>query len=349
MGRGPTEKYYIEMNDDYVEGSLTCLKQEVIEREINTDFPLVLNIEPTNDCNLRCTFCPRDQTVAMQGTHYLPLATFQRIVDEAVDYQQLIMLNLHKDGESLLHRELPEMIDYAKKRNVAKTVHMNTNGTLLHTDTAKAILTAGIDDVTVSIDAATAGTYRTLKQSRGFDHLDRSVESFIDYRNKIGGHTTIRVKIMEFDQVSEEEIEAFRTRWTGVADQVQVTGVHTWSGAITDLEITDETSPTRYPCAILWYALAVNCNGKVSICNLDWNYSGVVGDLAQQSLHQIWNGLPMRKIRQAHLDGDWGCVSACKECVVWVSVGDMLPHLRARNEFLPVARIENEKLSLVQG
>lgn len=118
-----------------------------------------------------------------------------------------------------------------------------------------------------------------LKQHRGFNALNDNIRSFIEYRDKIGAITTIRVKIMEFNQISDDEIEAFHDTWEGIADQVQVTGVHDWNGAINNLTVTDETSPYRYPCALLWYALAVNSNGDVSTCNVDWNYSGVVGNI----------------------------------------------------------------------
>jgi len=37
------------------------------------------------------------------------------------------MLNFHKDGESFLHPKFFDMVRYAKKKNVAKTIHINTN------------------------------------------------------------------------------------------------------------------------------------------------------------------------------------------------------------------------------
>ena len=69
---------------------------------------------------------------------------------------------------------------------------------------------------------------------------------------------------MEFADVDKEEINLFREKWQGVADEVQVTGVHSWSGEINGLEVTDEQSVERYPCALLWYMLAINSNGKVA-------------------------------------------------------------------------------------
>ena len=51
MGRGPSKHFYAELNERFVEGTLTCLKPAVFKSRIKIDFPLVLNIEPTNDCN----------------------------------------------------------------------------------------------------------------------------------------------------------------------------------------------------------------------------------------------------------------------------------------------------------
>jgi MoaA/NifB/PqqE/SkfB family radical SAM enzyme len=322
------------MHEDYVEGTLTCLTDKVIKEKINTDFPLVLNIEPTNACNLSCCFCPREKTAKKNGTHYLPLETYVKIIDEASAYPQLTMLNLHKDGEPLMHNQLAEMIEYAKKRKVAKTIHLNTNGTLSNTKNGMRLLDSGIDDVTISVDAAFSDTYKKMKGVDGLESLKKSITSFINYRDKIGTHTTIRVKIMEFDMVSDAEISAFHKEWAGLADHVQVTGVHNWSGAIQGLDVTDETSPLRYPCALLWYTLAVNSNGIVSICNVDWDYSGAVGNIYKNNLHEIWNGDPLRKIRRSHLNSQWDSVSVCNLCVVWASLGNLREYFSSHKEFL---------------
>ncbi|MBF0137324.1 MAG: SPASM domain-containing protein [Magnetococcales bacterium] len=332
MGRGPTTIYHQSLNDNYVKGTLTCLRPEVIQQRIHTGFPLVLNIEPTNACNARCHYCPREMTVQSQGTHYLDLEDFKRVIDQIP--QKLIMLNLHKDGEPLLHRDLPAMVAYARKKDAAEVVHLNTNGIPLHSRVGRGIIEQGIDDITISVDAASEASYRRFKRVKGLSRLEGHIRDTIDYRNRLNSPTHIRVKIMEFDQCPPEEIELFRERWTGVADEVQVTGVHSWSGAI-DLRVTDETTPQRYPCALLWYMLAVNSNGQVSICNVDWNYSGVVGSIHTQSVAEIWNGPRLRMIRNNHLQAIWNNPQVCEKCVVWVSVGNMRNFLQDQEKFLP--------------
>jgi radical SAM protein with 4Fe4S-binding SPASM domain len=334
MGRGPTKNFHKEMNPSYTVGSLTCLKSEVIMEKINPDFPLVLNIEPTNACNLKCIYCPREEMIKYQGIHHISLGTFQKIIDEASRYGKLIMLNLHKDGEPLLNPHLPEMITYAKKRGTAETIHLNTNGTLLHKNIGTGILEAGIDDITISIDAAFGETYSRLKRNSDFEIVVERVENFIALRDRIGAPTFIRVKIMEFDGISREEIESFFRKWENVADQVLVTGIHNWSGAIKDLRVTDEFSEIRHPCALLWYALAVNSNGSVSICNVDWNYTGVVGNIKNDTLHRIWNDRPIRNIRKNHLESGFADPEICRDCVLWAGTGDLKSHFKKRPEFL---------------
>lgn len=333
MGRGPSQEYYKNMNDNFVKGSLTCLKPAVIKRRISKRFPLMLNIEPTNACNAKCFYCPREITAKKKGINFIDFGLYKKIIEQVGD-NKLIMLNLHKDGEPLMDRNLPEMIQYAKEMEAAEVIHFNTNGILLDSGVAKGVLEAGVDDITISIDAANEDTYQRLKRRKGLKQLEDKVEQFVDFRNSIDSPTFIRVKIMEFDGVSQKEIELFNKRWTGIADQVQVTGVHNWSGGIESLQITDEQTDQRFPCALLWYLLAINSNGEVSVCNVDWNYSGVVGDVKTQTIEEIWNGKEIRSFRRAQLKGIWNCPEVCEKCVVWTSVGDLWKFFNTKSEFV---------------
>lgn len=337
MGRGPTEKFYNEMNEFYVSGTLTCLKPEVIKEKINVDFPLVLNIEPTNDCNLKCYFCPREKAATEFGVHYLEWPIYTSIIDQATQAAekngQLIMLNLHKDGEPLLHPKLPEMVKYAKDKKAFHTIHLNTNGMLLGTERAKALLEAGIDDITISIDAARPDTFARFKGVDALIKLEENIRQFFRWRDELSADTFIRVKIMEFEDIDTEEVQEFIQRWQDIADQVQVTGTHSWSGAIEGMDVSDEQTQERYPCGLLWYMLAVNADGTVSMCNVDWNRSGVVGNVKQESLREIWNGNAIKKIRSNQLKACWNEPAVCKDCVVWVSVGDMKEYFLQRQEF----------------
>ena len=50
--------------------------QEIPEKKITTNFPLHLDIETTNVCNLLCPMCPR--TIHLANESFSELGTFQR-------------------------------------------------------------------------------------------------------------------------------------------------------------------------------------------------------------------------------------------------------------------------------
>jgi len=332
MGRGPSTRYHQNMHKDFVRGTLTCLKPSVLKRRINLEFPNILNIEPTNQCNLKCTYCPRRK--ADKGIGFMSWELFTGIIDEAADHERLIMLNLHKDGESFLHPRFMDMIRYAKKKDVAKTIHVNTNATCWNTRTIEELLDSGIDDITVSLDAAWPDTYRRDKGVNCLQKVERQVQRFFELRSKRGLHRPfVRLKIMESDLISQSEMDDFFTKWKDIADHVQVTGIHNWSGAVDDIRVTDESSKVRYPCAIMWYALVINWNGRATVCSVDWNTEINIGDIRHQSLHQVWTSGELKKVRQAQIERNYGKYGVCKDCVVWVSVGDLSNWLTQQKEF----------------
>jgi radical SAM protein with 4Fe4S-binding SPASM domain len=332
MGKGPTKSYHKTLNEDYVEGTLTCLKKSTIKREINNDFPNVLNIEPTNRCNLKCVYCPRER--ASKGIGLMDWGTYTRIIDEASKYKKLIMLNFHKDGESFLHPRFLDMVRYAKDKGVAKMIHMNTNALPWSDKIIDEIIDSGLDDITVSFDAARPGTYKKHKGVDCLGKAEKNVRTLLERRNKRGlKKPFVRAKIMEFEEISKEEVQEFFDKWNGVADFVQVTGIHSWSGEIKGLKVTDETSQRRYPCVIMWYALVINWNGEATVCSVDWNTEIKVGDIRASSIHEIWNSPEIKDVRRSQIDGDYNKYNVCKDCVVWVSIGDLTGWLTSKKEF----------------
>ena len=150
------------------------------------------------------------------------------------------MLNLHKDGESFLHPRFFDMVRYAKKKDVAKTIHMNTNAVCWTDRVIDELLDSGIDDITVSLDAARPETFKKHKGVDRLEKIEKKVRRFFEKRDKLGLiRPFVRVKIMEFEEITKEEIKEFFDKWKDAADAVQVTGIHSWSGAIKDIKVTD--------------------------------------------------------------------------------------------------------------
>lgn len=331
MGRGPSTHLHRNMNESYVRGTLTCLKPEVMKKRCTPSFPLVLNIEPTNRCNSRCYVCIREKS-GLRNID-LPFKLFRKIIDEVSAHGRLIMINLHKNGEPLLHPDIFNMIEYIKLKNAAETIHFNTNGILLNAKNTQALINSGINDVTISIDAARQNTYEKIKRIKGFEELERNIREFFRIKNKSGfrlPHT--RVKIMEYDD-TWKEIGEFVDKWSGVADEVQVTGVHNWCEGIEGLKATDETRDARYACCLLWYELVINSDGTASPCQFDWKNEYIVGDVRVDSIANIWKSRKMRDLRKAQVNKDWAYGRICDKCITWAGAEDLSGWYKSERKF----------------
>ena len=88
-------------------------------------------------------------------------------------------------------------------------------------------------------------------------------------------------------------------------------GVIDWVG----IEETDIESLKGKPCHYPFYKMFVDWNGDVLFCSNDWGREHVVGNLLQQSLHDVWFSKPMNKIRKRLMKGDRS-KSPCNKCSV---------------------------------
>ena len=110
-------------------------------------FPNMIHIEPTNHCNLGCIMCPQPREMQrVKGMMNFDL--YKSIIDELKDTPAEFVY-LHQFGESLLHKKITDMVDYASENGLQ--VGMSTNGTLLNEKISERILNSKLDFLTLSL------------------------------------------------------------------------------------------------------------------------------------------------------------------------------------------------------
>ena len=133
--------------------------------------PKNLYLETTNRCNLRCRGC-----ILYDGRSEperdITLQDFLMITDQLEDLERA---TLHGVGEPLLNAALPTMIRHLKKRNVYTL--FNSNGILLDHGRQQALIDTGLDELRISLDAATAAGYKKIRNSTGFDRIVRNLRA----------------------------------------------------------------------------------------------------------------------------------------------------------------------------
>jgi len=307
------------------------------ETPLHTMLPLPLpetiHIDPSNLCNFRCVFCPTADKELLASVHrpqgMMDFDLFTKIIDELksmTDRQgrRLSLLHLYKDGEPLIHRRFPEMAAYAKRADVAELVSTTSNGALLTEELSIKLIESGLDQIRFSIIHVNADGYRRLTRTFSDYERVRANIAFL-HGEKKRRKSRLHVLVKTNDSgLSEEEKGRFVKDFTPLADMLTIDTLMGWSlSEVKDFTLgvavatgMDSVSPLRERrvCPEPFARLAVNFDGQVSVCCVDWSYGTIVGDLRTETLAEVWNGEKLREFRLTHLEGRREAIPACAHC-----------------------------------
>src|SRR5260221_14620433 len=142
--------------------------------------PICLYLETTNRCNLLCTTCPRTYA-ELEPPADMSWELFTSIVDQVPRLQRAV---LHGVGEPMLVKHLPKMVRYLKDRGTY--VLFNTNGTVLTDLNGRALIAAGLDELRVSLDAATEKSYLAVRGKNYFKRILKNIRAFRELQEREG-------------------------------------------------------------------------------------------------------------------------------------------------------------------
>jgi len=126
--------------------------------------PRSLYLEATNRCDSKCQTCIRTFET-LEPPADLTLERVQAIVAQFPILDRVV---LHGIGEPLLNPQIFDIVAYLKTR--VASVLFNSDAISLTPARIRRLIDSGLDEYRVSMDAATATTYRRL---RGVDRFER--------------------------------------------------------------------------------------------------------------------------------------------------------------------------------
>ncbi len=272
----------------------------VYDRSLGT-FPPKVRIETTNACNAKCIICPHHKMT--RTVKRMDAELYHRVIDESAEYG-CEEVHLHNFGEPFLDKRLEEFVAYAKDAGIAK-VKIFSNGSIISTDRARGVLEAGIDEIKVSFDGATKEEFEKIRYPLKFDDVVNNMVELVRVRDEMGSDARIYVACCSTSDKSQT-----MAMLESKVDGFSFGKIHNWGSE------DYETSKTklRKPCRRVWETLTVLSNGDVSLCCLDYDGSVLLGNVNEQSIHEIWRSDKYRRVRDAHRKAAQQQIALCGSC-----------------------------------
>jgi Radical SAM superfamily/Iron-sulfur cluster-binding domain len=149
--------------------------------------PSRLYVECTAACNISCEqACCAPETGITRTRHagMLDFDLFKRVVDEAGP--ALGRIDFFNYGEAFLHKRAVEMCEYIKTHFPHVYLYTSTNGLAFTEDQVRRLMRSGIDEVTFSIDGATAESYVKYRRRGNFDKAIANLRFAVDEKRTLG-------------------------------------------------------------------------------------------------------------------------------------------------------------------
>jgi len=185
--------------------------------------PLVVEMDITNQCNLRCVFCYfSDERVHKRKREDLSWAEFSRIAEQLFPLCQKVGLSI--GTEPLLHPRFSEMLAILPEYRIPHTF-VTTNGLLLNEKVIAEMIRTNFSRINISMDAATKHTYERIRVGANFEKLISNVRAINRLKEKAGSATPSISLVFVLMRSNIRELPAF-IRLAHELKAVGVTAIH---------------------------------------------------------------------------------------------------------------------------
>ncbi|WP_307971764.1 radical SAM/SPASM domain-containing protein [uncultured Brachyspira sp.] len=286
--------------------------------------PFSMLIEPSDKCNFRCKFCPTSDLKLMQATEgrnygNMNFDLYKKVIDDIAEFEDnLKIVHLYNQGEPLLNPYFSNMVEYAKSKKYINKVATTSNAYLLNKELSLRIIQAGLDRIQISIEGINEEQYFNISNVKiDFNKLVNNIKFF--YENKKQCEVSIKIP---GNNLSDDDKKKFYDIFGNICDLIFIENiVPNWSGFdISGLEI--DTGISMYGkqvnkvsvCSLSFYSMAINSNGMVSPCCIDWARKVIIGNAYNKKLKDIWNGEELLNLQKLFLRGERDKHPFCSSC-----------------------------------
>jgi radical SAM protein with 4Fe4S-binding SPASM domain len=268
----------------------------------------------TNTCNAACSFCvyPREENDLPKVTMSMDL--YRKIIDEAKDIESIDTIAFSALGEPLLDRFLEDRIRYLKQARPSwSPIELYTNGVALTPKRFEALKEAGLDSLSISLNAINQKQHEKVMGLKGkFGQVCSNARYAIDHAD---GKVNVHIKaVFSGDDFTEEDQMRFYLTW-GIK-QYGGYGIcvreRNWANQI-GRTMDDSFDPNKC-CFRALEQISILSDGRVTMCCFDPLDKFPLGDLKRQSIKEIYNSDKYVKFREAHNEDRAAEYDLCKNC-----------------------------------
>lgn len=281
--------------------------------------PTRVRLEATTHCQLKCPTCATatGELYQTMARGFLRIDDFRRFVD---DNPQIRQIGLSNFGEIFLNPHLPEIMEYACKKDVRLSATNGVNLNTVRDSTLESLVRFRFYHMRCSIDGASQETYAAYRIRGDFDRVIANIDRINEFKLKYDSEFPLMTWQFVVFGHNEHEIGKARqmARDRGMEFETKLNWDETWS-PVRDRDRVrremgiDAASRSEFKakhgngymenvCHHLWDQPLINFDGSVwGCCRNHWK--AYDGNVFEDGLDKVLNSEQMQYARRMLTEG----------------------------------------------
>lgn len=272
-----------------------------------------LSIEASSICNLSCPECITGSGELTRVKGHISLQHFKAIIDQC--YQHTVVLNLYMQGEPYLNPALPQMVAYAKEKNIF--VSVSTNAQQIP-ELSKASLP---HHLIVSADGATQDNYAAYRVGGLLTKVKAFTLALAQWKKENESRLPYVELQFLINRHNEGEIEATKQLFRGGYNRFVTKTMQIIHPENKDHFLPRNKKNSRYAsapkaqrgCYKMLSTHTITQDGELALCCMDKNAIHSSGNLNKESLSTITSNEKNHKLREQLINYKEG-MDICQNC-----------------------------------
>ncbi len=297
----------------------------ISKKNVVWGYPPIVNVEPTNVCNLRCPLCVTGSMQMKRSYGRMNVEKFKTFIDQVAD--KIIYVTLYHQGEPYLHKEFNDMVTYAKSKGVYVTT--STNAHFFTPELAESVVKSKIDSMIISLDGVTQETYEKYRVLGKLDTVLEGIRNVVEAKQRLKSkvpYLFLQFLVMKQNEHEIPQVKALANELGVDRLLIKTTQVMTLDEAKEWLpendkyrryELTEEAFRVKQGqgvCPRVWMTTLIDWDGQVVPCCFDKNGEHALGHLDNgQSFDEIWKNEKYSDFRTRMLTNR-NSIDICRNC-----------------------------------
>ncbi|HBH45831.1 MAG TPA: hypothetical protein DDX47_00475 [Candidatus Jacksonbacteria bacterium] len=276
-----------------------------------TDFPNRILLEITSVCNMKCRMCPRHNLQR-------PLINMDKnlcfkVIDQ-LDQRGAEGIWLFHLGESILHPDWQEIVNYAGAKQNIEMLWFSTNGLAFNEKCIDFVLNSPITFLNYSLHGTNKETYSYVSKKEYYQTVRNNIELFLKKKKRLGRGPVVHIQMIDQEGTHSNINEFFETFYQS-GEIVSINTLEYANLPNNQYGLLRQRPPIVKTCTRISRGdCFIVSNGDVQPCDACYNSEILLGNVNEKTVSEIWNSETRKRMLKLNKEGAMHKIPHCKKC-----------------------------------